>query len=260
MTGRDFNSFRTDKPGSGIKLDCTVESSTLVVSFAAIPGQTGKSEFAFVRLLSDLPVKKAWFHDPHVRLYHCGVPGVGDTADEIVSFIRQLRSRENIRRVIMLGNSTGGYAAILFGILAGADDVHAISPCTRFTDYADVQESNNLDIMTEVAGRGSVRLDLRALHEQKSNGTTSINIYYAHGNSMDRRHALHMQGLTGVRLFRYPFGGHTLAHYLAKTHCLRQVLEASIAGEQARLRKSPTGALAGHGFRARSLYSLPAIC
>ncbi len=233
----NFELVTAGDENSAIRLDCAIDSDALVVSFAAIPGEDGRAAFAFVRLLSVLPAKRAFFRDPQVQLYQGGLPGVGNTTAEIAEYIKRLCIREKIKRVIMLGNSVGGYAAILFGILTNAHEVHAIAPRTRFVDGSDVVNARNLEMLFRLAGKGNPTLDLRELH-LKEKPRTKIYLYYPTRNRLDKIHALHMEGLPGVTLAGYPFSGHTLARYLVKSETLKNILEASLIGRDDLVRET----------------------
>lgn len=97
--------------------DCP-DSSTLVVAFSHVGYPEGK--FAFSNAISHIKCKKLFLNCPGNSWYQCGIPGVGQSissaADRIKLFIDSLR----VDRVIFVGMSMGGYAAILFGLLCKA--------------------------------------------------------------------------------------------------------------------------------------------
>ena len=105
------------------------ESDTALVSFGAKGG--GHAHFHFFKLLKPLPdLTKLLVRDPSGSWYNAGLPGVGDTLEEIAAAIeRELRAL-SARRVITAGSSMGAYAAILFGCMLGAERAVALAPQT----------------------------------------------------------------------------------------------------------------------------------
>jgi hypothetical protein len=113
-------------PDHGLACDLEPDSDTLVVAFGGIAGGLGTPPFEFFRILSRIGVKKAFVRDHHQAWYHRGVKGVGRDIDAVSRHLRELCAG---RRAIFVGNSAGGYAALLFGAAIGAE-VHAFSPQT----------------------------------------------------------------------------------------------------------------------------------
>ena len=69
--------------------------------------------------------------------YQHGVSGLGRDADEVAAALRDWIARLRPRSVSTLGQSMGGYAAILFGALLGADRVLAFGPLSYLrSDWA----------------------------------------------------------------------------------------------------------------------------
>ncbi len=103
-------------------------SDTLVVSFTGIgikdppqqmhefPGTASRSGLNHVAFVTDR--RRSWFNRPGL---------VARSADAVLNRARQV----GIKRIVTLGNSMGGYAAILFAAPLGAD--RAISFVPQFT-------------------------------------------------------------------------------------------------------------------------------
>lgn len=106
-------------------------SKTLIVSFAGHGlkyGGVPKIEFANF-LKHHFPHIDAQFYiDHNCKSYHHGMQGISNNIEETVAYLKQ--KFENYDRVICLGASAGGYAAILFGSLLNVDTVIAFIPQT----------------------------------------------------------------------------------------------------------------------------------
>jgi hypothetical protein len=115
-------------PSQGILLDLEHDSSTLVIAFAGLKGFLGGfPAFEFRRILSSVDVKSVFIRDHYSAWYHRGVVDVGPGIGSVVTKLRELEGEAE--RVVMIGNSAGGYAALLFGALLGCE-THAFSPQT----------------------------------------------------------------------------------------------------------------------------------
>ena len=92
-----------------------------LVLFGGMNNQIGMPPFEFFRLTQDLPVKRIFLRDHEQAWYHRGVRGAGNSIDEVVECLTQLFVEAKVDKVLMVGNSMGGYAALLFGNLLGAN-------------------------------------------------------------------------------------------------------------------------------------------
>ena len=107
------------------------KSDTLLVSFAGhdmIYGQTPR--FSFIQLFEThfKHIDRQFYIDIHVNSYHKGIGGISKTIDETITYLQ--KQIEPYKRVIFIGTSAGGYAAILFGSLLHVSSVIAFIPQT----------------------------------------------------------------------------------------------------------------------------------
>jgi len=111
-------------------------SDTLIVSFAGNAKLFGGiPRFEFVQFLKQFEVSKHFYLDEHCDLYHKGLCGTS-SIDETVTYLKN--EIKHYKRVLFLGNSGGGYAAILFGSLLEVTSVLAFVPQTiRRNDVVD---------------------------------------------------------------------------------------------------------------------------
>ena len=112
-------------------------ADTLIVSFAGNAKLFGGiSRFEFVNFLKQFDkISKHFYLDEHSDLYHKGI-GSTSSIDETVAYLKN--EIKHYKRVLFLGNSGGGYAAILFGSLLDVNTVIAFVPQTiRHNDVVD---------------------------------------------------------------------------------------------------------------------------
>lgn len=106
-------------------------SKTLIVSFAGHGlkyGGVPKIEFANFLQTHFSHIDAQFYIDNTCSSYHHGIQGISRNIDETVEYLR--KQFEGYDRVICLGASAGGYAAILFGSLLKVDTVIAFIPQT----------------------------------------------------------------------------------------------------------------------------------
>lgn len=106
-------------------------SRTLLVSFAGHGlkyGGVPKIEFSNFLKKHFSHIDAQFYVDCNCKCYHNGIQGVTNNIDETVEYLKD--KFKNYERVICLGVSAGGYAAILFGSLLNVDTVIAFIPPT----------------------------------------------------------------------------------------------------------------------------------
>jgi hypothetical protein len=212
-------------------------ADVLLVFFAGFRGGFGTLPvFEFRSTVSGVRAHKLFFRDLSELWYQRGVPGVGDSPDAIAARNAACRDRWGAKRVVMVGNSSGGYAAILFGLLTGADEVHAFAPKTRLLESEDFHDQEKLAFLLRHLGADHPNLDLRRLMESGVGARTRVHIHYPTGNAVDTGQARHVASLPNVRLWSYPWRSHALVKKLKEAGLLRPILESAIRGDPWRLR------------------------
>lgn len=217
-------------------LDVLVPSPVLVVIFGGLLARIGGiPPFEFFGLLNEVtPTKKVFFRDLNQSWYH---QGISDGAPDIPGMQREV---EDIvvdlspAKVVMLGSSAGGYAAILFGRLTGvATEVHAFGPQT-FIDpalrlrYADKRWHKQ---WSELMRSGSYQQqygDLHRLFEHTPLSRTRFVIHYDPEDRLDALHARHLGGYPDVQLQEYAGLGHNVAGFLRDGDELRSLLQQAL--------------------------------
>jgi hypothetical protein len=127
-----------------------INSDTLIVSFsgnALMYGGIPKFEFVhfFEKNFND--VNRHFYVDTNLSSYHKGIPEISNNIDETKEYLQ--KEIEKYKRVIFIGASSGGYAAILFGSLLNVTYVLAFIPQTilhsqdRDEKYRDISRYIN---------------------------------------------------------------------------------------------------------------------
>ena len=124
-----FTDDLQDKTKS-IALDLEVPGDSLLIIFGGIAGNLGLPPFEFGRMLGGFECKKIFVRDLSQSWYCNGLPGIADSFDGMVAYLAERAKESGAKNVVTIGNSAGGYAALLAGQLLGANRVRAFSPQT----------------------------------------------------------------------------------------------------------------------------------
>ena len=226
--GEDFAAALEDR-SVGVARDYSSDTRVVFVAFGGMAGGLGMPPFEFLRQTESLPVSRLFVRDVSQCWYHNGVPGLGDAIPAVADALRAEHESLRATRVVYTGHSAGGYAALLFGTLVGADAVVAFSPQTflgrrerlRYFDWRFRREVAGLRISNN---SGTTYLDL--LHILKHQGKPSIQIHYSNGNRLDRLHSERLRCFDTVTLSGHEHEGHNVVRVLRDSGDLQAILKA----------------------------------
>ena len=107
----------------------------LFIVFGGYGGGIYMPPFEFYNILNRLrlPVNMLYVRDLHQMWYFNGLKGVTKSLEDTAQFLRWEIDSQSPNKVVTIGASMGGYAAILFGGLLCADLSIAFAPQTCIT-------------------------------------------------------------------------------------------------------------------------------
>jgi pimeloyl-ACP methyl ester carboxylesterase len=217
----------------GVRFDLVPSPSALLVSFGGVWTTNARPGFEFVSSARDLPGSTLFLTDIDQVWYQKGVRGVGPSIEAVASHLRGVIETHGFDRVVMIGNSAGGYAALLFGVLVGADEVHAFSPQTELLDLRNGYFLDKL-AAAQKAAASEVWLDLRrALTERRPPARRvepNLFLHFSRYCRKDRHHAFRMRGVDGLHVIPYHNATHGLASALRNAGLLTPLLTHSLNG------------------------------
>lgn len=231
----DFLSKVKDSTNS-IASDFQTKSKILLIAFGGLADKLDIPPFEFFKLTTDpdFPViNKMFVRDFHQAWYQKGLPEVGESIDEVVTFISSEIEKRGISRVITVGTSAGGYAALLFGCLLNADEVLAFGPQT-FIDsqnrefYQDDRWMPKIKTLYQDLGEEMKYFDLSLTLQDFSNNQTKFKIYFDCTHSLDNAHASHIKNCNNVQLIPYEEGGHSIVKMMRDRGILKSILLDSL--------------------------------
>ncbi|MEQ9231708.1 MAG: hypothetical protein RIF46_13575, partial [Cyclobacteriaceae bacterium] len=161
-----------------------------------------------------IDVHRILVRDPSRLFYQAGLPPLTSNIPETIAYLKQLIHDMEPSRIVVFGESLGGYAAILFGTHLNADEVHAFSPITSLENRKRIVWKEAHDEMKSKCS--SDFYDLKKSLEQ-IDYQTKINAYYDHTFEFYTFHVENIQHCQGITLHRYPFGKHNIANRLKES-------------------------------------------
>jgi pimeloyl-ACP methyl ester carboxylesterase len=221
-----------EDPSAPLSFDMAGSSRTLLVAFGGMAGQIGMPPFEFFKATGDIPVKRLFVRDLHQAWYHRGIPGHGDTLEQAAESLRALISQRDVERLVVTGNSAGGYAALAFGSLLGADTALCFAPQTVLdpavlAEWDDHRWDGELEGLIRDGVVPPRWTDLR-IALVRGEPRTSFAVYFDETLEVDRLHADRLQGVAGVQLHRKQSGAHSVALDMRETGELEQVLHEAL--------------------------------
>ncbi|SMX45888.1 alpha/beta fold hydrolase [Actibacterium lipolyticum] len=104
-------------------------SDTTLVAFGGLGHAIGQPMFEFRKTLQPLNVNLVFFRDVTRGWYHHPVDGFGDTFADKAKRIEEIIGGLGSKKVLFLGSSAGGFAALMFaGLVRGVDDCLLFGP------------------------------------------------------------------------------------------------------------------------------------
>jgi acetyl esterase/lipase len=162
-----------------------------------------------------------------------GTPEHGDSLTSVADGLTRVLAARGVERLVVTGNSAGGYAALVFGTLLGADTVLAFAPQTvlDLDLLAELGDHRWDQTVGKIVAAGSLDerwVDLRAALPDARRANTHYQVYFDESLLVDRRHAERLRGLPGVRLYRFGRGEHGLVRSLREAGALERMLRAAL--------------------------------
>jgi hypothetical protein len=219
---------------SPVLRDYAADSRVLFIAFSGLRRSPGeKPGFSFINITGSLPAKKLFVRDLTKTWYLTGLPGLTRGVEKTAEFFRNEIRSANAARVVMVGYSLGGFAAMLYGMLVDADQVLAFSPQTFVSLRQRIRHGdhrwNRYALKLPLKTRGKYR-DLRSWLA-KSRARTKHEVHYAEDSRLDVLHAKHVEGLPNVTLHAHREGRHRLVTVLRDSGVLQQMFEYAVGAQ-----------------------------
>ena len=197
----------TDDAKSDLQVVPRDGARTVILGFCGHRHQLNMPLWLFQRWMSKLDASVVYLRDFADTFYVGGVSSCGSfhaTAERL----RQIIGELGAQRVVCIGNSSGAFGAMLYGLELGADHVFGFSGAYNMeTDFNTYLNRNEAALRISET-HPDARLDLRELYLGAARGPKA-ELFYGDKCWDDRIHAEHMAGVPGVELKPIPgYAGH----------------------------------------------------
>ena len=210
------------------------QADTLLVTFAGMGWKDSIPTFIFHNFLKEYKhVDKLFLRDINCRYYIQGLKNSTRSFEETIEFYRSRIYRENrqYKKIIAMGCSAGGYAAILYGQILGFDKVIAFSPQTVLTNLKEDLIGDTYNAPKTCQWLRTLRKDSELYQNALDLNNfrpfvCPIDIHYSIGgnNGADKKHALYLQS-SNCKLIEHPGKDHMIALTLRNKGKLKDIID-----------------------------------
>lgn len=218
--------------------DFEADSDVLLMTFSGVGIGIGVPFFEFLKVLNPHNIKKILVRDVHKSWYHAGLEGVSKDIDGSIPALRQLIAESGAKTVIILGNSMGGYAALLYGALLGVDEVLAFAPTTFADNWNRIKNFDYRRMYKYLRNAPEPSRQYYDLVNVPGIDQPEIHIFFDNKFRTDRAHAEHLaRRHDNVRLHRYEGGRHGVIKVIKQMGDLDKIIGDAVARAEARARQ-----------------------
>ena len=212
-----------------VEIHLSEKGSDLYIFFGGIAAGIAMPVFEFYKFSKILDQNKIFIRDFNQCWYQGGLPGITKDVFSTATYIKS--QIENIKpdNVFFVGNSMGGFAAILFAKLVGTGQAVAFSPQTFISPFLRYQHKDyrwRKEIMTTY--RRSVfrkRVwNLRPLLLSDSESNPEIRVFVSGRHHLDSIHAHHISDIRGVEVYSFDDERHNVVQVLRDSGKLPEIM------------------------------------
>lgn len=189
--------FRDDVD-SDVQLVERPGSKLVIFAFCGRKQHIGMPLWLFQRWLSRLRAHVVYLRDFDNNHFLGGVRSLGSQEATVIA-MDHLVSKLGVERVLCLGNSSGGYGAMLYGLRIGAEKVLSFSGASSLDPAFNLHLNRAEAAIAVKQAYPDARLDLREAYLGASRPPRTLLVYGAQAWD-DRIHAEHMAGAPGIEL------------------------------------------------------------
>jgi len=197
----------------GALYDLEHAGGTAIIAFGGLwMRMGGLPPFEFFGQLEDVPSGRVFVRDLEQSWYQLGIRGAADDIRASAKWLADLLEAHGIERTVCVGCSAGGFAAIAFGSLIGAAEIHAFGAQTTI-DRRDLWKMRDrrwnkyLKPMRKNLGTRQPIFDVRSVLSIDA-PNPDIYVHWGTNEERDGRHALRLDGLPNVTMVPHRDCGH----------------------------------------------------
>jgi len=216
-------------PEPSIAVELVPGSKSVYFIFGGIFGEMGLPRYEFHRTAEELHANKIFFRDFAQAWYQRGLPELGPGISGIDEYVRSTIDNTGATKVRFVGNSMGGFAALLFCARAGVGRAIAFAPQTFVSAeqrelHGDTRWAPNIARLHENL-TGDEVLDLGPFVRDVNPGVEA-DVYVGSDDPLDLAHVEALSGLPNIVVHKVEVGGHAIVRALRDAGELVAILDA----------------------------------
>ncbi|HED15647.1 MAG TPA: hypothetical protein ENI64_02330 [Gammaproteobacteria bacterium] len=193
-------------------------TSRLYIFFGGIAAGISIPPFEFYNASKIIDENKIFIRDFSQCWYQDGLPNISEDIYSTANYISKEINKLSPEKVFFVGNSMGGYAAILFAALIGKGEVIAFAPQTFLSPHLrkkhrDKRWQKQIINMYKRSALKRKVWDLKPLLLRKKENLR-ISVFVSDDDRLDHIHAMHIKNIPGVNIYELNGGGHEIVKLL----------------------------------------------
>lgn len=205
--------------------------SSLYLFFGGIANGIAMPPFEFFNSSKIIKHHKIFIRDFSQSWYQNGLSLVTSDVPSTVDHLTKLVTDINPDNVYFVGNSMGGYAAILFSSLMGIGRVIAFAPQTFIAPHLKLihgdfrwKEQILKTYLSTVFKKTYLDLKPVLINSQKSN---QVSIFVSENNKLDFAHARRLENIDGLYIHSFSDGDHDIVKVLRNKGMLPKIMSGA---------------------------------
>ncbi|MFZ4702008.1 MAG: hypothetical protein ACOYMG_18335 [Candidatus Methylumidiphilus sp.] len=204
-------------------------SEKLFLFFGGLVGSIGMFPFEFYRSAQILDHSKIFFRDIAQAWYQRGLPGIGDDAHAIGDYLQAKIEESGAREIRFVGNSMGGYAALMFCAMVGRGKAITFVPQTficpnKRLQLGDHRYQDKVQALHQHLNATDI-VDLKSWISER-HPEIEAQVHVSGEDPLDMLHANELNGFGNIAIHRYEQGGgHDLVQWLRDEGALARILK-----------------------------------
>ena len=185
--------------------------------------------FEFYRASRILEYSRIFLRDPNQSWYQRGLPNVGDDAYAVGDYLRRKILESAASNVYFVGNSMGGFAALLFCSMLRQGQAIAFAPQTFVSRekrqlYGDCRWAHQIGLLHKTRSALDI-LDLKTWIRDHF-PEMRARVYVSSLDVLDVQHANELSDFANIEIRYFPTAGHGLVAKLRDDGLLAQMLDS----------------------------------
>lgn len=214
-----------------VEIQLAKNGKNLYIFFGGVASGIAIPPFEFYNASNILDEHKIFLRDFSQCWYQNGLSSISRDIHSTAQYLNNQINEIKPEKVYFVGNSMGGYAAILFATLIGVGEVIAFAPQTFISPmlrikYGDYRWTKQILNTYKKSFAKSKVWDLRPLLIN-SNYHNKVSVFVSKADNLDCLHASRLAHIEGVNIYEFKDGGHNIVKLLRNQGALPAIMSGT---------------------------------